>query len=84
MKRAEKYHIIKKLKNSDSLCFQWVSEFLFSPTVKDGIISQLFFLYNPGMKKSVRNIIVFSQESVILEVDFTSKTDDTYKGDIRF
>ena len=45
MKRAEKYHIIKKLKNSDSLCFQWVSEFLFSPTVKDGIIlpESLFF-----------------------------------------
>ena len=36
------------------------------------------------MKKSVRNIIVFSQESVILEVDFTSKTDDTYKGDREF
>ena len=39
MKRAEKYHIFKKLKNSDSLCFQWVSEFLFSTTVKDGIIT---------------------------------------------
>ena len=46
MKRAEKYHIIKKLKNSDSLCFQWVSEFLFSPTVKDGIIARISTLFN--------------------------------------
>ena len=34
------------IKNSDSLCFQWVSEFLFSPTVKDGIVPLFHWLFN--------------------------------------
>ena len=40
-----------------------------------------FSSLQPRAEKSMRNIIVFSQESVILEIGVTTRTDDLHTDD---